>query len=100
MPINRAFPHLISRAGHFLPFLLSGQDIGRRTVRKTSRKHPENIQKIINEISDNPNISMHELTQRLSLTEGSVRHHLSSLKKKGILKRIGPDKGGYWKVVK
>jgi len=43
---------------------------------------------------------MRELMQKLGLTEGSIRHHLFSLKKKRILKRIGPDKGGYWEVVK
>ncbi|MBD3271181.1 MAG: winged helix-turn-helix transcriptional regulator [Elusimicrobia bacterium] len=75
-------------------------EISRKSIQKTSRKYPENIQKIIDVISENPNISMRELMQKLDLTEGSIRHHLFSLKKKGILKRIGPDKGGYWKVIK
>ncbi len=43
---------------------------------------------------------MRELMQKLNLTEGSIRHHLSALKKQRILKRIGPDKGGHWEVVK
>ena len=50
-------------------------------------------------ISENPNISMRALMQKLNLTEGSIRHHLFSLKKKGILKRIGPDKGGHWEIL-
>ena len=70
-----------------------------KSIQKTSRKHPENIQKIIDVISENPNISMRALMQKLNLTEGSIRHHLFSLKKKGILKRIGPDKGGHWEIL-
>ena len=37
---------------------------------------------------------------KFDLTEGSIRHHLQTLKKRKILKRIGPDKGGFWQVVK
>ena len=33
------------------------------------------------------------------ITEDGVKYHLKALQEKGILKRIGPDKGGYWKVL-
>lgn len=28
-----------------------------------------------------------------------VKYHLNNLKKNHIIKRIGPDKGGYWEII-
>ena len=33
------------------------------------------------------------------ITEDGVKYHLKALQNKGIIKRIGPDNGGYWKVL-
>jgi ATP-dependent DNA helicase RecG len=33
------------------------------------------------------------------VTENGVKSILQTLRQKGLLKRIGPDKGGYWEVV-
>lgn len=34
----------------------------------------------------------------LGITIGSARYQTDKLKKSGVLKRIGADKGGYWKI--
>ena len=68
-------------------------------IQKTPRKHPENTQKIINAILEKPTITRKELAGKLGLSQDSIKHHMLILKKKGILKRIGPDKGGYWKIM-
>jgi len=34
------------------------------------------------------------------LSEDGIKYHLNLFKKRGIIRRIGPDKGGHWKVVK
>ena len=74
-------------------------------TQKTSRKHPENIQKtkttqqqIIDAIKANPTITRKELIYLLNSTEGSIKHHLSQLTKKGIIKREGSDRTGRWVV--
>lgn len=33
------------------------------------------------------------------ITEDGIKYHLKALQEKGIIKRIGPDKGGYWEVL-
>ena len=33
------------------------------------------------------------------ITEDGIKYHLKVLQEKGIIKRVGPDKGGYWKVL-
>ncbi len=34
------------------------------------------------------------------ITEDGVKYHFNKLKKEGIIKRVGPDKGGHWKILK
>ncbi|MFZ2357597.1 MAG: hypothetical protein WAW67_07265, partial [Candidatus Omnitrophota bacterium] len=49
-------------------------------------------------ILKNPAISKQMLQQEGSLTKKAVDYNISKLKEKGIIKRIGPDKGGHWFV--
>ena len=73
---------------------------------KTSRKHPENIQKnrtiqqqIIDAIQSNPTITRKELIYQLNSSEGNVKYHLSQLVKKEIIKREGSDRTGKWIII-
>ncbi len=69
-----------------------------RMGQKGARKGPERGQKLLDEIKQNPHIGRRELAEILSIGEKAVRHHIEILKKKGLLKRIGPDKGGHWEI--
>ena len=35
----------------------------------------------------------------LNRADGTIKGHLSGLKKDGILKRFGSTKSGYWKII-
>ena len=63
---------------------------------------PENLrktsQKIAEEIKNNSNITLDELSNKLNLSRTAVKKHLSKLKAKGLLERVGAAKGGYWKI--
>jgi len=39
-----------------------------------------------------------ELARLIEKTEIGVKWNIKKLKQKGLLQRIGPAKGGYWKV--
>ena len=72
---------------------------------KTTRKRPENNRDkqedaILELIKGNPYISRKEISGRVGLHESSVKRRLVSLQEKGAIKRVGPDKGGYWEVQK
>ncbi|MFH1358787.1 MAG: winged helix-turn-helix transcriptional regulator [archaeon] len=57
-------------------------------------------QKILELIRENPRISRRELGERiLNITEDGIKYNLNKLVKLGLLKRVGPAKGGYWEVV-
>lgn len=54
---------------------------------------------ILTLIKENPSITRGELATHLNLTMNGIDWNLNKLKKEGRLKRIGPDKGGYWEVM-
>jgi ATP-dependent DNA helicase RecG len=39
------------------------------------------------------------MAEIIGVTERSIERNVNKLKKEGKLKRIGPDKGGYWEIV-
>ena len=47
-----------------------------------------------------PTITREELSQITGLSIRGVEWNLTKLKAEGKIKRIGPDKGGHWKVEK
>ncbi|MBI5098819.1 MAG: winged helix-turn-helix transcriptional regulator [Nitrospirae bacterium] len=68
--------------------------------KKVVEKVVETTQKIIEAITRRSDITQKDLAAAIGITEDGVKYHITRLRKKGILKRIGPDKGGYWEVVK
>jgi predicted HTH transcriptional regulator len=45
------------------------------------------------------NISIPEMAETIGISERSIERNIESLKKKGLLKRIGPAKGGHWQII-
>jgi len=56
-------------------------------------------QKTIGEIRKNSSITRKELADKVGISQDGVKYHLGNLKKLGIIKWVGPDKGGYWEVI-
>ena len=68
--------------------------------RKTTQKISAIQKKIVAFLRNNPKASRSEITSYISsITEDGVKYHLKVLQNKAVIKRIGPDKGGYWKVL-
>jgi len=67
-----------------------------KTREKSSEKSSE---KIINLLKENKEITIEEIAKNLNLTTRAIDKSISKLKEKGILRRVGPDKGGYWEVI-
>lgn len=57
-------------------------------------------QKILDLIRQTPPITIKQLSAALGISDHAVKRHLRNLKQQGRLKRIGPDRGGHWEVVK
>ena len=50
-------------------------------------------------MQENPYTSRRELSIKLRESEETIQSRLRKLVKEGLIKRIGPDKGGYWEVM-
>ena len=64
---------------------------------KSSLKTRDKILKII-EVT--PSITLPELATKLDMSLAGIKKHIRQLQTEGSLRRIGPDKGGHWEVVK
>ena len=64
--------------------------------KKTSEKTSE---KIITIIKTNPRVTIQELASRIEISERSIERNLQKLQRENKLERIGPNKGGYWRIV-
>ena len=53
---------------------------------------------IVEAVLENKYITQNALSERVGITAKNIRTNMSKLKDKGVLKRIGPLKGGYWEV--
>lgn len=56
------------------------------------------MQQIIARIAAKPQISVAELASGLKLSRRTILKRLALLKEKGIVARIGPNKGGKWQI--
>ncbi|MBA2864417.1 RNA-binding domain-containing protein [Methanococcus maripaludis] len=54
--------------------------------------------KIIASISENPKITILELSNRVGVSQNTVKKEMNILKEKGIIKRVGSPKGGHWEI--
>ena len=56
-------------------------------------------EKLLALILDDPKITINQLAEQIGLTRNGIEWQIAQLKKQGRLKRIGPDRGGHWKVI-
>ena len=67
---------------------------------KVAEKLSETNERIIALIRSNAHITQKMLSEAIGLTRQYVGRCMDSLQAHNIIRRVGPDKGGYWEVVK
>ena len=72
----------------------------KRVVERVVEKLSANQREIMEAITKNPTISAKALAGLVGISPRKTQDNLAKLKSMGILKRIGPDRGGHWEVVK
>ena len=50
-------------------------------------------------MSQNAYITTKGLADEVKISQRKIKENISKLKDKGLIKRIGPDKGGHWEVL-
>ncbi len=71
-------------------------DSSKKTRVKTREKTREKILELIRE---DKAITTYKISEIIGITVKGIEWQISKLKEEGILKRIGPDKGGHWEIV-
>ncbi len=62
-------------------------------------KKEKSREKILRLLSENDTLTTAMLASETGISYKAVEKHLANLKKAGLLKRVGPDKGGHWEVI-
>jgi len=68
-------------------------------TQKFGESSEKSSEKILAIIKENSYITARDMAERIGISQRAVEKHIANLKKKGVLKRVGPDRGGYWEVV-
>ena len=66
---------------------------------KSREKKVKSREKIMTLLSQDNTLSAATLAEQIGITAKAVEKQIAALKADGVLRRIGPDKGGYWQVV-
>jgi len=78
----------------------SGEKMSEKMSEETRVKTREKTrEKILSNLNATPYITMNELTKIVGISKKGVEWQMAKLKKEGRIKRVGPDKGGYWDVM-
>ena len=65
---------------------------------ESGEKPTKSREKIIALLSENGKLSAAALAEKIGISAKAIEKHLANLKAEGIIERIGPAKGGHWKI--
>lgn len=75
------------------------QGLSDATLRDIAPEIAPELFALLEHISANPRITTTELATVLNVSRRTILYRTTMLKKKGILRRIGPSKGGQWEIL-
>lgn len=68
-----------------------------RVVRGPDKVTDAEMKKLI-QLEVDPGYSYVDLAEKVGVSKKTIAEHIKSLKEKGIIKRIGNNKKGYWEI--
>jgi ATP-dependent DNA helicase RecG len=79
--------------------MVQGGVQGEEAQKTTQNATQKTTQKIVALIRQNPQVTRQELAKETGISADGIKYHLRRLQQKGVIRRIGPDRGGRWEVV-
>ena len=55
---------------------------------------------ILNLIKSNKYITQKEMANKINTTTRTIERNINTLQEKGIIRRVGADKNGFWEIIK
>lgn len=65
---------------------------------KVTRKVTVNQKKILDVIKENPFVTQEDLSLIIGLSRKSIIQNMKKMQERGLIRRVGADKNGYWKI--
>ena len=81
-------------AGELSPALFCIELVG--SSQQTPQKTP---QKILELVKEDAYITTQRMADLIGIDRSNVARAIKKLQLQGILRRVGPDKGGYWEII-
>lgn len=75
------------------------KDLEKDAAKDTARLS-KNEELMVGLIRKNPIITAEELSEKLKINLRNTKKNIAKLKEAGVIRRIGPDKGGHWEVLR
>ena len=93
--------------GANVPSFRTDEFILKITVPKVAENVTENVtdasqktsQKIIDLIKEDPYISTTKMAEIIGVDRRNIARNIKKLKEQGVVRRVGPDKGGFWEII-
>ena len=76
-----------------------GGKVGGDVVENIVEKLSTTRAKIVRIIWKNPNATAQSISKEINIASRNVQEHLRILQEQGVIRRIGPDKGGNWEII-
>jgi len=75
------------------------EKVGKKVGEKVGENLTENQKRILEAMRGNPYISAREIAEIINISERKTEVNIAKLKRKGLIKHMGPAKGGYWEIL-
>lgn len=76
-----------------------GGEVGKIVGEKVGVRITNNQAKIMEAMQKDPYISANKLSEVVGISQRKIESNIAKLKEKGLIKRIGPAKGGQWEIL-
>lgn len=99
---NREMPAFQNISGGFMVTVYA-EKVVEKVVEKTVGLKMDGLTdnqiRILEEMKQQPTVSASDLSDRIGISKRKVQVNIRILREKTLIKRIGPDKGGYWELI-
>ena len=100
IPCHEAAGNIIADIAHKDGTLKASKRSALKSAPETALESaPETALQIIDEIRNNPNITLSEIARNLGVSRRWIATNIKHLQDKGFVKRVGPNKGGHWEII-
>ena len=102
---NNPDPEFSDRSAAFVvSFKKRKENVPENVPKNVPKNVPENVPEnriglIYQLMKDNQSITAFELSKKMNVNEKTIKRDIDKLKKEKRIRRVGPDKGGYWEVI-